>query len=112
MDIPVEKVGDVAILTVPVEDLDASNTGDLKRAMTPLLEANTKVILDLARIRFIDSSGLGSFISCLRIVNAGGGDLKLCRPQKQVQLAIELVRMHKALGLFATREEALRAFQT
>jgi anti-sigma B factor antagonist len=57
----------------------------------------------------------GRFISCLRKLNAKGGDLKLCRMSKQVRAVFELVRMHRIFDIFdifGTREEAVRAFQT
>ena len=111
MEIAVDKMGDVAIAELPVEELDASNVGELKRDIAPLLEAHTKLVIYLRRLRFVDSSGLGAFISCLRKLNAKGGDLKLCGMSKQVRAVFELVRMHRIFDIFDTREEALRAFQ-
>jgi anti-sigma B factor antagonist len=67
-------------------------------------------VFDLSRLRFTDSSGLGALISCLRKVNANGGDLKLCAMSDQVRALFELVRMHKVFDIYATREEAVRAF--
>ena len=75
MQMAFERVGDVAVAPVPVEELDASNAAEFKRDIAPLLEANAKLVLDLSRLRFVDSSGLGAFISCLRKLNAKGGDL-------------------------------------
>jgi anti-sigma B factor antagonist len=112
MEIAVDKMGDVAIAELPVEELDASNAGELKRDIAPLLEAHRKLVIDLSRLRFVDSSGLGAFISCLRKLNAKGGDLKLCGMSKQVRAVFELVRMHRIFDIFGTREEALRAFQS
>jgi anti-sigma B factor antagonist len=111
MEIAVDKMGDVAIAELPVEELDASNAGELKRDIAPLLEVHTKLVIDLRRLRFVDSSGLGAFISCLRKLNAKGGDLKLCGMSKQVRAVFELVRMHRIFDIFGTREDALRAFQ-
>ncbi|HJX10820.1 MAG TPA: STAS domain-containing protein [Candidatus Binatia bacterium] len=112
MEIAVDKMGDVAIAELPMEELDASNAGELKRDIAPLLEAHRKLVIDLGRLRFVDSSGLGAFISCLRKLNAKGGDLKLCGMSKQVRAVFELVRMHRIFDIFGTREEALRAFQS
>jgi len=111
MQLAVEKVGDVAVAAVPVDELDASNAGEFKRDMAPLLEANARLVLDLSRLRFVDSSGLGAFISCLRKLNAKGGDLKLYGMSKQVRAVFELVRMHRVFDILATREEAVRAFE-
>ena len=76
-----------------------------------MLEANTKLVFDLSRLRFMDSSGLGAFISCLRKLNAKGGDVKLCSMSKQVRAVFELVHMHRIFDIFGTREEAVQAFQ-
>jgi anti-sigma B factor antagonist len=111
MDIMVRRLNDVAVATVAVEDLDASNAGDFKRDMAPVLEAHSRLVLDLSRVRFVDSSGLGAFISCLRKLNAAGGDLKLCGMTKPVRGVFELVRMHRVFDILDTPEEAVRAFE-
>ena len=111
MEFQVERILDVAVVSLPMEELDASNAADFKRDIAPLLEANTRTVLDLSRLRFLDSSGLGAFLSCLRRVNAKGGDLKLCGMSKQVRAVFELVRMHKVFAIFPTKEEAARAFE-
>ena len=110
MDIAVDTTGDVAVVVVPVEELDASNAGEFKREMAPVLEANTKLVFDLHRLRFTDSSGLGAFISCLRQVNARGGDMKLCDMSPQVWAVFELARLHRIFDIYSTPEEAVRAF--
>ena len=111
MELAVEKVGDVAVVEIPVDELDASNTGELKHDIAPVLEANTKLVIDLSRLRFVDSSGLGAILSCLRQLSSKGGDLKLSGMQKQVRAVFELVRMHRIFDIYGTREEAVRAFQ-
>ena len=111
MELAFEKIGDVAVSAVPVEELDASNAGEFKRDIAPLLEANAKVVLDLTRLRFVDSSGLGAFISCLRKLNAKGGDLKLSGMSKLVRGVFELVRMHRVFDILATKEDAVQAFE-
>ena len=110
MQIAFEKVGDVGVAAMPVDELDASNAGEFKRDIAPLLEANAKLVLDMSRLRFVDSSGLGAFISCLRKLNAKGGDLKLSGMSKQVRAVFELVRMHKVFDILTTKEDAVRAF--
>lgn len=112
MDLAIKNVGDVVVATVPLEELDASNAGDFKRDMAPVVDGTTKLVLDLSRLRFVDSSGLGAFISCLRRMSARGGDLKLSGLSKQVRAVFELVRMHKVFDIYATSEEAVRGLGT
>jgi anti-sigma B factor antagonist len=111
MNIAAERVGDVAVATMLIEELDAGNAAEFKRDIAPLLDAHAKLVLDLSRLRFVDSSGLGAFISCLRKLNAKGGDLKLAGMSKPVRAVFELVRMHRVFDILATREDAVRAFE-
>ena len=112
MAIAFDRMGDVTVAMVPMEELDASNAAEFKSDVAPLLEATTKLVLDLSRLRFVDSSGLGAFISCLRKLDAKGGDVKLCGMSKQVRAVFELVRMHRIFDICATREEAVRMFRS
>lgn len=111
MEIPMEKFDDVAAATVPVDELDASNSGEFKRDIAPILQTQTKLVLDLSQLRFVDSSGLGAMLSCLRQLSGKGGDLKLCAMSKQVRALFELVRMHRIFDIYSTKEEAVQAFE-
>ena len=112
MEIAVDRIGSVAVAAVSVDELDASNAGEFKRDIAPVLQANTSLVLDLSRLRFVDSSGLGAMLSCLRQLSAKKGDLKLCGMSKQVRALFELVRMHLIFDIYGTREEAVKAFQS
>lgn len=111
MEIAVERIGDVNVAVIPVEELDASNAGELKRDIAPVLQASKKVVLDFSRVRFVDSSGLGAMLSCLRQLTAAGGELKLSGMSKQVRGTFELVRLHRIFDIHAGKEDAARAFQ-
>jgi anti-sigma B factor antagonist len=111
MEIPIERSQSITIAEIPVNELDASNAGDLKSAMAQILDHSSNVILDVKRMQFIDSSGLGAVLSCLRQAGAKGGDLKLCCMTSQVRAAFELVRMHRIFDIFETRDEAVSAFK-
>jgi anti-sigma B factor antagonist len=110
MELTTEKIGDVTVVVLPGDQLDASNAKEFKRDVTPLLEPNGKVIFDLTGLRFVDSSGLGAFLSSQRHLNATGGDLKLCGMTKPVRALFELVRMHKIFDICGTKDEAIRSF--
>jgi anti-sigma B factor antagonist len=111
MDMKFEQFGDVAVVAVPGKDLDAANTSAFRSAIGPLLDAHRKMVLDLSQLRFVDSSGLGAFLSCLRQLNAKGGELKLCGLSQQVYQTFELVRMTRIFDIYSTKNEAVKAFQ-
>lgn len=112
MELSVEVIGNVAVVALFVDELDASNTAEFKQRMAPVLAEHRFVVIDLEPVRFIDSSGLGAMLSCLRQLSPKGGDLKLCGLSKPVRAAFELVRLHRVLDIHATRAEAIEAFRS
>ncbi|MBX3278697.1 MAG: anti-sigma factor antagonist [Acidobacteria bacterium] len=110
MEFNIELSGDVAILTVPGDHLDAGNAKDFKRDVAPMIAAYKQLAFDMSNLQFVDSSGLGALLGCLRQMNSIGGELKLFGLTKPVRALIELVRMHRIFDIYNTREEALVAF--
>jgi anti-sigma B factor antagonist len=110
MKFETEPLGEVLLVRLPGATLDASNSSEFKRDIAPLLQSNRKIVFDLGQLTFVDSSGLGSILSCLRQLNGMQGDLKLCRMQKTVRVLFELVRMHRVFDILDTPEEAAAAF--
>ena len=111
MEMPVENVGEIAVVTLPGDHLDAGNSKDFKEAMNPILEAHQNMVFEMSQLQFVDSSGLVAILSCLRRLNARNGELKLCGMTKQVRVLFELVRMHRIFDIYNTREEALQAYE-
>src|ERR1700693_2645997 len=111
MEPVVEMVGDVTLVAVNVEEIDAGKADALRRAIAPVLKDCRKLVLDLDRVQFVDSRGCGVILSCLKHLSTAGGDLKLCRATEQVRMVFELIRMDRICGIFNTREEAVEAFQ-
>ena len=107
-----EQVDCVMLVTLRGPQLDADTALEFKHDIAPVLEGHCQVVLDLSRLEFVDSSGLGALLSCLRQVHANGGDLKLCGISKPVRSLFELVRMHRLFHIFDTSEAAIRAFQS
>ena len=107
----VEKIGDVTIVAVNVEELDASNADDFRRDMAPVLQGCRKLVLDLSGVHFVDSRGCGMILSCLKQLSTTGGDLKLCGVTPQVHMVFELIRMRRICEIVNTRQDAVQAFQ-
>lgn len=96
------------------DNLDAKEAPLFKQKVIDLISDsnNYHVILDLHHLHFIDSSGLGSFLSLLRVVNSHGGDLKIAGMTKPIRTIFELVCMHKIFEIYNTTEEATRSFKS
>ncbi|WP_119154983.1 STAS domain-containing protein [Caldimonas tepidiphila] len=101
---------DILVISILEEHLDASNAAAFKDAMQPLVQDGARIVLDMARLRFVDSSGLGALLFCLRQAGARQGAFKLCAPSKPVRSLFELMRMHRVFDIHETCDEAVRAF--
>ena len=96
-----------AVVTFPVQNLDASNVKAFRDAILPVTTAYEIVLLDMSALNFVDSSGLGSLLSCLRAMNGKNGQLRLFGMTKPVKALFELVRMHRIFPIYNSREDAL-----
>lgn len=97
------------IVEVLSDNLDASNAKAFKDAMQDVIQKNNLVILNLQRLEFVDSSGLGALLSALRSINDKEGELRLFGMTKPVQALFELVRMYRLFAIYGTQEEAIAA---
>ncbi len=111
MQLNMTEQGDIVMISVDEERMDAHNSGDLKEQMLQLFdEGKCSLVIDLSAVRFIDSSGLGALVSGFKNASAREGSLKLCCLQPQVRSMFELTRLHRVFEIFTNQEEALSSF--
>ncbi len=110
MQLQVDTVESVTVVTVNAEFLDASNNRDFKERVTALLPGVKHLLLDLGQVQFIDSTGLAALLTCLKQLSVQGGDMKVCSITSPVRALFELVKMGRIVDIHKTRDEALQAF--
>lgn len=104
-------VSPALIIRVPGKALNAQASKAFRAEAMDKIKGQKRVVIDLSDLTFVDSSGLGVLIACLRNVNGAGGDLKLCGLGAEVRALFELVRMHHLFAIYNTCDEAVRAFK-
>jgi len=110
MEIFDEKVGSVMVLQINGR-IDALNSSALKTKIAQLIDKNIKnILMDLSGVDFIDSSGLGSLVSCLRSVSQAGGNLKITSLQNNPKNLFETTRLDRVFELFDDRHTAIKTF--
>lgn len=106
LDITTERTGDGCVIAVAGE-VDVYTSPGLKREIGSVLDDGcTEVIVDLERIGFIDSSGLGVLVSALRKVKEHGGTMRLVCTRESILKIFRITGLDKVFPLFATVEEA------
>jgi anti-sigma B factor antagonist len=105
--------------THPIDDLVAviSGEGRLNMVSAPLLRESVteaiaagrpRIVVDLSGIDFMDSSGLGALVGCLKTARQAGGDLRISAPTDQVVMVLQLSNLDRILTSYPTAEEAYR----
>lgn len=112
MDIAHTIKHDILIITLEANRLDTKGTSQLKHNVISLINETGKayVVFNLNHLNFIDSSGVGVFLSILRFLNSRGGELKLAELTPPVRTILELVSMHKIFEIFDTTDAAVESF--
>jgi anti-sigma B factor antagonist len=111
MEITTREVGDVVIL-----DLDGKlvrGVGDelLRETVDRLLsEQRSKVLINLSKVSFIDSSGVGELVASKKVADQLGTKLKLMRLPDRVQHTLKLSLLQPMFETHPSEEAALAAF--
>lgn len=91
--------------------------GRLNMVSAPLLrdavaasisEGRPRVVVDLSGVDFMDSSGLGALVGCLKTTRQAGGDLRIAAPSEQVTMVLQLSNLDRILTSYPTAEDAYR----
>lgn len=106
MNSEIEHQDALTLLTVAYDTIDTTTIRQFKRELTEAIGAKHTLVVDLGRVRFIDSSGLGALLSASRELASAGLDLRLCELTPQVRTLFELVRLHRVFDIANTRAEA------
>lgn len=102
------------ILTVKPLDksIEAANSRDFKSKLIDLInQGQHSIILNLSQIEFMDSSGLGSLISILKLLASHQGNIILCETQEPVKRIFTLTRLNQVFSLYPSEEEAFKFLQ-
>jgi anti-sigma B factor antagonist len=70
-----------------------------------------QIVVDLAGVSFIDSTGIGVLVGGLKKARERSGEIAFCSPQTRVKRVFEITGLLQALPLFETRLQALNALQ-
>ena len=107
MEISYNSLGSDTYLVKLNGALNARSAEDAKQTFRDLSDKNAKrVIVDLAGVPFIDSSGLAALVSGLKTFGGDAQNLRLAAPQSQARLLFELTMFDRVFQIFDSIAEA------
>lgn len=86
-------------------------TSKLREIVRSALDAGkTKILLNMAEVNYIDSSGLGELLAAHVHAKQRGGRLKLMKLTPRVQDLVQLTKVHRVFEVFTDEDSAVRSF--
>ena len=106
LDIAVRRERGVVIAAV-TGDIDISTVNALRETLFKLAGTGQALMVDLNRVSFIDSAGLGALIGAYRHATASGGSLHAVCAQPQTRRLLWLTGVDRRIPMAATVDGAL-----
>jgi anti-sigma B factor antagonist len=111
MTINERKNGDVTILDVEGKILLGEGDVQLKRKIDELIERKeTKLLLNLANVPYMDSGGLGEIVRSYTTVKRAGGELKLLNATKRINDLLTITKLITVFEIFENEADAVKSY--
>ena len=85
--------------------------GQLRARFREILSDGTnQLVLDLSKLSYVDSMGLGALVAGFTTARNEGGDVKLAKLSAQFHEQLAVTKLDTVFEVYATVEEAVRSF--
>jgi anti-sigma B factor antagonist len=102
-------VGDIIVVQCSGRIVAGADVHSLQLLLAKVLPQHHEVVLQLERVEFIDSSGLGALVRLVSSARASGSDLKLCALPAQVRKTLEMTNLISLFEVYDSEAEAIVA---
>jgi anti-sigma B factor antagonist len=107
----VEQKDDVTIL-ITDERLDSLAGPHLKDVVKDMSKkSGIKLVIDMEKTLFLDSSGCGGLVSSLKTLLNSNGEMRIARPNPKCLEILRLTRLHRIFEIHDSVESAMKSFQ-
>ncbi|MFQ5751825.1 MAG: STAS domain-containing protein [bacterium] len=112
MKIHEEKIGDVLVVRVEESRLDSTIAPEFKTELLRLVEndGEQKILIDLQKVDYADSSGLGALLFGHRQAKINSAHVKLLHINLKIQTLIKIAKLQDVLECYDNEREAIESF--
>ena len=109
--INIEKKDKVDIISFSVNKIDAQIIDEIREEIIKVFDnSNSKVIIDLKGVEYVDSSGFGCFLSVMKAARNNYGVLKFANPEPGVSELFETLHLHTVFQIYNDIDSCLMSF--
>jgi anti-sigma B factor antagonist len=111
MHIETTAQGRVTIVSVDGDLILGKPEVNFKQTIDELLEqGHVDLLVDLGRVSYVDSSGLGALVRALTETNKEGGQTKLLNVGPRLRKLLEITKLNSIFEIYDDREQAVASF--
>jgi len=111
VEITKRKINDIQILDCKGKIVLGEGTMTVRNTVRDILAENgKKIILNLAEVNYIDSSGIGELVSAYTTVTNAGGQLKLLNLTKKIEQLLAITKLLTVFQVFEDEQAAVGSF--
>jgi anti-sigma B factor antagonist len=111
MKISVRKIKDIVIIDLEGKVVLGEGDVEIKQAIDGLLQKGANnVLLNLAKVAYVDSAGLGEIIRCFTALRRNGGNLKLLSPNQRVVDLLNITKLLNVFDIYDNEASAIKSY--
>jgi anti-sigma B factor antagonist len=105
------EAGKVTVVDLSGRIILGDGSALLRKTVRQLLdEQRTQIVLNLADVDYIDSSGIGELVSGYTAVKNRGGELKLLHLTKKVHDLLQITKLYTVFEVHTDERAAIQSF--
>ena len=107
-----DKTDNIDIISFSITKINALITEEIRNEINKVFDIpNSRVIIDLTGINYIDSSGFGCFLSIMKAARNNYGVLKFSNPEPNVLGLFHTLHLHTVFQIFEDIDECISSFK-
>jgi anti-sigma B factor antagonist len=106
------KIGEVTVIDTSGKLTMGEGTSTLRTKIRELVDGGARrIVLNMADVSYMDSSGLGELIAAHTTVTTAGGEIKLLNLAKRVHDLLKLTKLYTVFEAFEDEPSAIASFR-
>ncbi len=110
MSVKIETKNGLTVCHVEGE-IDINSSPGIKKSFDKVLSAKTpKIVVNLSKVTYVDSSGLATLVEILKNMRSYGGRLRLTNLSSKIKSLFEITKLEKLFEIMADEQDAISTF--
>jgi anti-sigma B factor antagonist len=111
MKATVRKIGDVSVVDLSGKITIGEGDVVLRERVSELLDGGKQnILLNLSKVSYMDSAGIGELVACYKRAKEKSGIVKLLNPSGKVYDLLQLTKLEEVFETYKDEKEALVSF--